>query len=150
MIFETSEDLCKSLAAANDGTAILSFSTGKDSIAAWLQMSKYFDRIYPVYLYLVPGLSFVEKSLEYYQDFFKTRIIQLPHPSLYRMLNSFTFQAPENCAVIEEMGLPEFEYLDIYQIIREDYNLPAATPAASGVRARDSLARWTRLFTGPA
>ena len=76
-------------------TAILAFSTGKDSIAAWLQMRRYFKRIVPYYCYSVPNLGFVERSLAYYEDFFGTHIYRLPHRSLYRCLRGLVFQPPE-------------------------------------------------------
>ncbi len=145
MQFESGEELCEYVSEATDGVAILAFSTGKDSVASWLQMRRYFKKIVPVYMWLAPNLSFVERSLTYYEDFFETRIIRLPHPSLYRMINNLVFQAPENCAVVEEAGLPEFDYLTINQIVREDCGLPENTYAASGVRARDSLNRWTAI-----
>lgn len=145
MQFDNSQSLNQYVANLTGGVAILGFSTGKDSICAWLEMKKYFNRIVPVYMYLVPGLSFVEKSLAYYEDFFQTRIIRLPHPSLYRQLNNLVFQAPENCKVIETANLPDFEYDEVYQIIREDWKLPQNTYAASGVRARDSLNRWAAI-----
>ena len=63
--YNTSAELCDQMARECD-TAILAFSTGKDSIAAWLQMRRYFKRIIPYYCYSVPGLEFVEKSLCYY------------------------------------------------------------------------------------
>lgn len=145
MQFETSEALNQYVSDMTGGVAILGFSTGKDSICAWLEMKKYFPRIVPVYMYLIPGLSFVDDSLAYYEDYFKTEIIRLPHPSLYRMLNALTFQAPENCRVIEEMDLPDFEYDEVYQIVREDWKLPGIAHTASGVRARDSLNRWAAV-----
>ena len=42
------ESLCRTMAEECD-TAILAFSTGKDSIAAWLQLRKYFKHIVPYY-----------------------------------------------------------------------------------------------------
>jgi len=45
------------------GTILLAFSCGKDAIATWLECRKHFERIVPFYMYLVPGLSFVEDSL---------------------------------------------------------------------------------------
>lgn len=80
---------------------LLAFSTGKDAIAAWLALREKFDAVHPYYLYLVPGLEFVEESLDYYERFFGTKIVRLPHPSLHRWLNSFTFQPPERVAVIK-------------------------------------------------
>jgi hypothetical protein len=145
MIFDTSEKLCEHVADSSNGVCLLAFSTGKDSIGAYIQLRRYFDKIVPFYLYSVPGLDFVESSLEYYEDIIKERIIRLPHPSFYRWLNNFVFQAPQNCRVIEELRLPDFDYQDIQRVIIEDYNLPFDLLAASGVRQYDSLNRWTAV-----
>lgn len=138
--FDTSEELCRYLADRSD-TVILSFPLGKDAIGSWLHLREYFPRVIPYYLYLVPDLEFVNRSVRYFEDFFGTRIIQLPHPSLYRMLNNLTFQAPENCHIIEEMWLHGFDYTDIREWVLRDYDLPKSTFIASGVRRNDSLAR---------
>ena len=145
MQFENSDELNAYISQQTGGVAILCFSTGKDSIASWLVMQRHFTKIVPYYMYLVPGLSFVERSLAYYEDWFGTHIIRLPHPSLYRMLNNLTFQAPENGAIIEQIGLPNFDYRQLDEIVREDCGLPDNTYAASGVRARDSLNRWAAI-----
>ncbi len=69
---------------AKTGTVILSFSAGKDSLAAWLLLRELGFDVVPVYKWLVPGLLFVERSLAYYESFFGTRIRRYPHPSFYR------------------------------------------------------------------
>lgn len=129
---------------------LLAFSTGKDAIAAWLAIRDHFDSVHPYYLYLVPGLEFVEESLAYYERFFGARISRLPHPSLHRWLNSNTFQPPERCAVIEQAGLPDFEYTDVRQVLITDLGLPSTTLVADGVRAADSPMRRIAIKThGP-
>ena len=84
---------------AQQSETLLAFSTGKDAVAAWLAIREHFDAVHPYYLYIVPGLEFVDESLDYYERFFGVRIARLPHPSLHRMLNNFVFQPPERCAV---------------------------------------------------
>ncbi|MBW8464858.1 phosphoadenosine phosphosulfate reductase [Acidovorax sp.] len=129
---------------------LLAFSTGKDAVAAWLAIRDHFDRVHPYYLYLVPGLEFVEHSLDYYERFFGEKIARLPHPSLHRWLNNFTFQPPERCAVIEQANLPEFDYTDICRALIDDKGLQAGTLAADGVRAADSPLRRIAIKThGP-
>ncbi len=142
--FESSEKLCEYLAARSD-TVILSFSLGKDALASWLFLREYFPHIIPYYLYLVPDLSFVQRGIDYFENHFQTRIIQLPHPSLYRMLNNMIFQAPENCRIIEEMALPKFGYDDISGWIKRDYKIPEDVYTAHGVRAADSIMRRTSI-----
>ena len=137
--YSNSEELCRKMAEECD-TAILAFSTGKDSIAAWLQLRKYFKRIIPYYCYTVPGLEFVEKSLKYYEDFFGTKICRLPHRSLARFLRYMVFQSPPHVTKIEAIDLPGEEYDDgmIGELIRQAENLPESVYVATGVRMADS------------
>ncbi|CAK7070011.1 MAG: hypothetical protein KER_03073 [Kerstersia gyiorum] len=129
---------------------LLAFSCGKDAIAAWLAIRPHFDRVVPYYLYLVPGLEFVEEALDYYERFFGCRILRFPHPSLYRMLNNFVFQPPERCLVIEQASLPKFDYSDIREVIVDSEGMAEATLVADGVRAADSPMRRLAMVThGP-
>jgi len=75
MFFKNSDALNRYMRERSD-TVILSFSNGKDSIAAWLVLRKYFPKIIPFYLYLIPDLEFVESGLTYYEDFFQTKILR--------------------------------------------------------------------------
>jgi len=101
---------------------LLAFSTGKDAIAAWLAIREHFEEVVPYYLYLVPGLEFVDEQIAMYERFFETKITQLPHPSVHRLLNNFVFQPPQNCAVIEDAGLPNFDYPDIQAAMCQMHN----------------------------
>lgn len=127
--------------------SLLAFSCGKDAVATWLAIREHFDEVVPYYLYLVPDLDFVNESIDYYERFFGTKIVQLPHPSVHRMLNNFVFQPPQNCKVIEQAGLPDFDYLDIQAVMCERHNLPKKTLVADGVRAADSPMRRVAINT---
>lgn len=142
------ESLCRTMAEECD-TAILAFSTGKDSIAAWLRLRKYFKRVIPYYCYTVPGLEFVENSLAYYEDFFGTHIYRLPHRSMYRLLRNLVFQPPEHVTKIEALDMPGEEYDDaaIGEIIRECKRLPECVYTATGVRMADSPMRRIAMKT---
>lgn len=122
-------------------TILLSFSAGKDSLAAWLVLREHFPRIVPVYKYLVPGLGFVERSLAYYEQFFGTRIHRYPHPSFYRWLRRLTFQAPQNTHTVLAANLPEFAHDELMARVRQDRGLPQDCPVAIGTRACDSPQR---------
>lgn len=121
---------------------MLAFSGGKDSIAAWLFMRPHFRRIVPVYYYLVPDLEFVERGLRYYEEWFQTPIIRVPHPSLHRMLNNLVFQPPieSRLEVLESAGLPDLDYNTIRTAVSA-MNLgwkPEDSWIAVGTRACDS------------
>lgn len=129
---------------------MLAFSRGKDALGAYLALRDSFKEVVPFHLDLVPGLSFVDESIAYYEKAFGRRIIRLPHPSFYRMLNNLTFQPPSQATVIAAAGLPNFDYPDIYAIVRDIERLPDHVMAATGVRAVDSPMRMLAMRThGP-
>lgn len=148
MVMSGSETIAE-MASKHKGT-IVAFSCGKDSVAAWLAIRESFDRVVPYYLYLVPGLEFVEESILHYEQYFRCRIMRLPHPSLHRMLNNMVFQPPEHCLVIEQAQLPNHSYEDVRQVVCESSGLPGGTYVADGVRAADSPMRRVAINThGP-
>jgi 3'-phosphoadenosine 5'-phosphosulfate sulfotransferase (PAPS reductase)/FAD synthetase len=130
----------------SDEKLILSFSRGKDSITAWLAMLESGikpENIIPVYYYRIPGLQFTADSLDYFEQIFQTRIIRMPHPSLFRMWNEMIFQPPTRSGIIEAAQMPQPSYQDIEQLLRQDLELPDSTYVATGVRAADSIQRRT-------
>jgi 3'-phosphoadenosine 5'-phosphosulfate sulfotransferase (PAPS reductase)/FAD synthetase len=136
--------------ARKTDTVLLAFSCGKDSIAAWLAIRKKFERIEPMFMYLIPGLEFVDEALDYYERFFGCHIHRVPHPSLYRMLRNMVFQPPEHCATVEAAALPQFDYEHVRSCLCVDLGLPAATWYATGIRAADSpIRRIAMLKSGP-
>jgi hypothetical protein len=136
--FADSDDLCRYVARLTGGRVLLSFSCGKDALGGYLQLRRHFTTIDLLYLYLIPGLSFVEEALAYYEQTFGQHITRLPHPSLYRMLNEGLYQTPDRYEVIRQLDLPDFDYDDCYRVYREDHGLDESVFAASGVRAADS------------
>lgn len=135
----TSTEVLERLKAQND-PVILCFSCGKDSIATWIALEEAGIDFTPVYLWYVPHLSFVDDELEYFERKLGKKIHAYPHPSFYRWLNSLVAQAPERIRVIEAAKLPEPTYEQLWDLVREDLNLPNAW-LADGVRAADSIVR---------
>lgn len=148
----TSAELIPQLAEESDGTCLLSFSGGKDALAAWLALRPHFPRIIPVFFYCVPGLEFVERSLQYYEAFFGTPIIRLPHPQFLGWLDTAAFQPPHRLQAIAELpdALDEPHWDDYFREVRRDADVPPETFVMNGVRAADSMIRRTALKkTGP-
>lgn len=137
-IYIPGEEVIQKIREQTD-TILLSFSCSKDSIAAWLAIRPYF-KVIPYYLYLIPDLTFVNKSIAYYEDFFETKIIQKQHPSLARMLRNMVFQSPENCETIYDADIPKIDY--DFQVSQVAKIACVASPwTATGVRAADSPMR---------
>lgn len=146
--FSDSDSLCRWVAERSPA-CLLSFSGGKDSIGAWIQCRRFFESVHLVYMYLVPGLEIEEETVAYFEQAMDTRILRLPHPSLYRLLYNQTMQAPENLAFIEaaiaDGRLTMFDYDDVFMVAMKAFGLPDDTYTAVGVRAVDSPNRWSAI-----
>lgn len=134
MQFENGNELCSHIHRVTGDTVILSFSGGKDSVGAYIQLKRHFGNVVPVYMYTVPGLKFVEDSLRYYEEQVMGRhILRFPHPSLFRLLNNLILQSPEHCRIIERADLPIYDYDALFQIVREVYGISDDAYVATGV-----------------
>ena len=112
-----SEQIIQQVRAECGPRIMLSFSRGKDCIAAYVAMRESFDEIIAYHLFVVPGLEFVEESLDYYRRKLGIKIFNLPHPWLYKSLNDYLFQTPAHAAVIDAAKLPIFKYSDIHRMV---------------------------------
>lgn len=129
---------------------LLSFSTGKDSLSAWLTLREYGFNVHPFYMYVVPDLQFVERSLKYYEDYFSTHIIRVAHPNSYWWIKTLGFQPPERWQYIDALGLPSFDYPDVNAGVCRKCRLPEDTWCALGTRVVDSpIRRWSLTIYGP-
>lgn len=119
---------------------LISFSCGKDSLAAWLWLRERGIQLVPYYLYWVPGLSFVEEALAYYEEFFGTHIIRLPHPYFYRYLDDCMYQLPHQVATINAMQLADFDFIDCDHVAAECAGLVDPL-VVIGIRIDDGIDR---------
>ena len=128
-------------------TVLLAFSRGKDSLSAYLTLRDAGFCVVPFHMALVPGLSFVEESLAYYEHFFETPIIRVMHPNFFRWLRTLAFQPPLRCAVLSQEALqarllPRISsFTQINQAVMRQVGLPTTTWTAMGTRAADSVER---------
>lgn len=140
--YKDSDQLCRWMAERTNGVCMLSFSCGKDAIGSWAMLRKHFHTIIPVYYYLIPKLSFVEKSLTYYEEVFQTKIVRVPNPNLIRMLNAGTYQTPANNRIIASYDFPMIDFDDVFDFVKEDKGMPQDTWVAIGNRMYDNLNRY--------
>ena len=131
----------KAIAERGD-TILLSFSAGKDSIAAWLALRE--DgrfNIIPYYLDWIPGgWSWSDDMIAYYEEYFETRIYRLPHPYLYEQFDRCAFQPPERVHVFNTLRLPTFTFADLDNLLASKLGLGDPF-VAIGMRAADNLER---------
>lgn len=159
--FDNSDELCEYISDLCGGVSLLAFSRGKDSVVAWLKMRRYFKKIVPYFLYSIPPrpMTFEEESLRYYEDFFQTEIIRLPHPAIYRFWIGGVFTSPLFDGVVADAmksgHVWEMDYEDITDMIKSAL-MPSELPeikeaymplaySASGVRSADSPIRHTAI-----
>lgn len=125
-------------------TVGLSFSNGKDSLAAWLYLRENGFKIVPFYMQIVPGLEFVENSIRFYESFFGVHVYRLTLPNAYMWLNNFHSQPVERFARLAALFggyLPLFKYQDVEQGFRRTAGLRLNTWIAVGIKASDSAIR---------
>ena len=130
-------------AVSQTDTVILSYSTGKDSLAAWLTLLERAPKlkIVPVYHYMVPGLEFVERYLGYIEDVLQTPVLRLPHPRLTFWLRHASYQPPTAANQMLELTFPFRDYGDFIDRVKTEYDLPASTYVAVGTTQNDSANR---------
>jgi 3'-phosphoadenosine 5'-phosphosulfate sulfotransferase (PAPS reductase)/FAD synthetase len=149
--FETSDETCKYVRSQTD-QVIIPFSTGKDSIASYLQALKYWDndQIHLVFQRSITQadgyttLAFQENTLRYYERKFGKHIYRLNHVETMRMLYYKVYQAPGRLAALTSLvhqhviEVKETDYMN--QRVRE---IPALKDAwiGTGIRVVDSLQR---------
>lgn len=122
------------------GEVALSFSCGKDSIVSWLYLRERGIKVHPYYFALCPDLPMVKSALEYYENFFDTKITVVAHPHLFPWMVDGLHQPEHRIKSINKVGLPRYTSDDVMQAFAEDLGNPDIWHAV-GVRAHDSMNR---------
>ena len=133
-------NLCKEISELSNGVCLLGFSRGKDSIAAWIILKKYFNRIIPFHVCSIPHLSFVDESLKYYEEYFNTPIERFLSGEITKALNFLWYQPIEDEGEIDSLELWEYDNHNICDILRKKHDLPSVW-CAYGINASDSIDR---------
>ncbi len=141
MEYSNSIELCEQIAVRTDGVTLLRFSCGKDAIASWIQLRRHFHTIIPIYHYLHPDLNFVNDSLKYYEDFFKTEILRVPNSKLYEHLNTGLYQDLDTWNGVKEFQLHDFDNDEVNERVKQEKVIDKYVMTGIGVRAADSLNR---------
>jgi hypothetical protein len=108
-------------------------------------------------MYAVPGLSFVENAIDYYQQYFGCKIYQFPNPSVFDMMRDNVFATPDQADVYDALDYPPDIQgtTDLENSIREwctglDNPIPehagyGMAMTATGVRSADSINRMSTI-----
>lgn len=134
--------LCAEIAKKSHGVCFLMCSRGKDSLCAWLQLRRYFERIIPFHCATVPDYQFANEYLDYLEGAFETRILRMMGEDLKMALVRHVYQdSPWECDVIDAV-FPDEDYTkrDVLEYLRMKFNLPRAW-CAVGISQNDSIDR---------
>lgn len=129
------------LARAIAGDTLLLALSGRDSAAMWLYLRELDFRIVPYWCYTVPHLSYDDEMLDYYERYFDTHIIRLPHPRTYELLRAGDWMPPRAAAIAVNANLVRFEFADIEARLAAEYGLGENYLCAVGMKAADNLMR---------
>lgn len=135
-----SAGLCRKIAEHTGGVCFLGFSRGKDSVAAFIQLKKHFERVIPFHCASVPHVGFVDESLEYYERFFDCEILRYMDGDCMKAAYCSVFQPPGCDPLLNDVFPWCYDKHDIINIMQRKFNLPNAW-CAFGINASDSIDR---------
>ena len=114
---------------------IVAFSGGKESIVVLDMCMKHFKRVVPFFMYYIPGLSFQEKQIRWYENRYGIEIVRLPHFELSNLLRYGTLRSPD-------YDVPIISINDIYEWMRDKTGIRWI---AAGERSGDSVIRGAMI-----
>lgn len=123
-------DPVKTMSKISDTTIVL-FSGGKDSAVTLDLCFKYFKHVKPVFMYLVRGLEFQERTIRWYEDKYDTEVLRVPHFMLSDFLRYGSFRPMD-------LDVPIVKTAEAYNYIREKTGVYWI---AGGERISDSIIR---------
>ena len=134
--------LCREISKKSNGVIFCMVSRGKDSLCAYLNCLRYFNRVICFHCATIPGYQFADEYLDYLEAEFNTRILRMMGEDLRMGLVRHVYQdSPWECDVIDSV-FPDEDYskLDILDYLRMKFNLPRAW-CAVGISQNDSIDR---------
>lgn len=124
----------------DDYPTIVAFSRGKDAIGAFLALKESGHDLRAFHYDLVPGLSFVDESIDYFNRTLGIEILRLPHPSFYRWVQHHMWRPPHQLDAVEATDVfhADWTYEHAQTAARQKFG---DGWVATGVRAADSIQR---------
>lgn len=112
-------------------SVIVAFSGGKESIVVTDLCFRYFKNVKLFFMYIVPDLSFQERTLQWYEKKYQTEIIRIPHMDASEFFHYGSFRTPD-------LSFPVVSINDIYKYVRLQTDM---WWIAAGERINDSIVR---------
>lgn len=143
--------VCEMIAKMSNGTCLLGFSRGKDSICAWIWLRRFFHTIVPFHCASIPHLSFVDRSLAYYEREFGTKIERCLSGDMAWMMYQLVLQpgGDEQTFIKMEKEHPgawsKYGNNEVATMVKQKLGLPPETYTAYGISMYDSVFRRLRM-----
>lgn len=97
-------------------SVIVAFSGGKDSIVTLDLCCRYFKNVKAFFMYMIPDLSFQERTIRWYEKKYDIEILRLPHMDLS---TSFRY----GCFRGADYSVPAISINDVYSYVRQKYGI---------------------------
>jgi phosphoadenosine phosphosulfate reductase len=110
---------------------LVGFSGGKDSICTLDLCVKHFKKVVPFFMYQVPGLSFQENLIRYYERKYGLEMLRVPHFETSEFLRYGLYREPD-------YNVPVISTKDLYDHVRQKTGIYWI---AGGERIADSIVR---------
>lgn len=127
-------DAVKTMSKITD-SVLVGFSGGKESIVVLDICFRYFKNVQPYFQYAVPGLSFNEKLIKWYEDKYHTEIIRVPIETCGAMFHYGIYTAADP-------SFPIVSETDVWNYLRHETGI---WWIAGGERINDSIMRRARI-----
>ena len=116
-------------------SVLVGFSGSKESVVVTDLCFRYFKNVKLFFMYIVPGLSFQERTIEWYEKRYQTEIIRIPHMDASEFFHYGSFRPPD-------YTFPIISINDIYHYLRLQTDI---WWIAAGERINDSIVRRAML-----
>ena len=116
-------------------SVLVSFSGGKDSVVTLDLCMRYFKKVQPFFMYIVPGMRFQERMLNWYEDKYGVEIIRIPHFEASNFYRYGTYRP-------YDLTVPITKVIDTYHYLRSKTGI---WWIAAGERAADSIVRGAMI-----
>lgn len=140
------DDLIKVYRERYGDKTLIAFSRGKDSIAVALALRDKIEMV-PFYYDDLPGLEFIDESLDYYERklFNGRRILRMPHPAFYKHLSDGIFQPVRRAELLAAASIPRINHADVVRMVKKQVGVEGDILSATGLRALDNAVRFISI-----
>lgn len=131
-------DIIKYAREQTDEIILFHSANGKDSIVLLDLLTKYFKRVLPVYMWIVPNLDFANKYIAWSQRKYGVKFIQTPHFAVYSYIKTGFMGMKQN------KNQRMYTLSDIDKYVKEKTGIEWS---CYGMKQNDSLHRRLMLRT---